>query len=494
MEPATSTLYQFHNVVPMGYPGTGFVLYWDGAKWRNVLTPPGIGTLTSVFGSSPNDVWAVGLGPTVIHWDGISWVSVSAAVNALGVSDLFSVFMLPSGTDGWAVGDGKRNRQHPLVRHLADWGMVPRTESKPAPPGYAVLRAVSLSSSTFGWIVGTAGQIFRWDGLGWNLETTPVSVELLSVFAISGSDAWAVGVADTIIRWNGASWTGPMVAPTSGVDYHSIKMVSPTDGWIAGTIDPTSLEGTLLRWNGVAWTITRSFVTVNLNGLFLFPGGTVGTAVGDAETIIHWDGMQWNAKTSPTSFDLNDVFLIATNDGWAVGEGGNIYRWNGQSWHHYETLPSGADLWGLFMTTSSDAWAVGGTASVPSGFPPTILRWNGVSWTVVSPPGVAIGQTLNDVHMLSATKAGPLAVVSASTSDNAEVGWNALGVGSKRNANGRQPELRVTCCFDDGWAVGVDRRTAAGPSHSALERFGLESRDGASRYWRPKLSLFPEPE
>jgi len=384
-------------------PGDGFVLYWDGVKWRHVLTPPGIGTLASVFAASANDVWAVGAGPTAIHWDGTSWVSVSAAVTALGVTNLLSVFILPGGTDGWAVGDGGTTDN---IRWSGTWptgawsaGPVPNLEP------VNVLRSVSLSSSTFGWIVGSGGEIFRWDGLGWNdmTLTSPVpGIDMLSVFAISGSDAWSVGVGDTIIRWNGASWTGPMVAPTAGVAYRSIRMVSAADGWIAGSVDLTSNEGTLLRWNGVAWTIVRSWVTVDLNGLFMLSGGTVGSAVGDAETIIYWNGIEWNAQTSPTSTDLFDVYLTASNDGWGVGAEGNIFRWNGQSWHHYETLPSGANLYGLFMRTSSDAWAVG--APVPPTFPPTILRWNGISWTVVSPPGVAVGETLFDVYMLSATE------------------------------------------------------------------------------------------
>ena len=445
-----------------GYPGTGYALYWDGTNWREVLTPAGSGTLVSVFAVSPNDVWAVGLGPTVIHWDGISWVAVSAAVAALGVDDLFSVFMLPGGTDGWAVGDA--GGAAPLVDNIRWSGAWPTGAWSPGLvanllPGAAVLRSVSLSSPTFGWIMGSGGQIFRWDGAGWN-DLTPTSpvvgTDMLSVFAISGNDAWAVGVSDTIIRWNGASWTGPMVAPTTGVDYRSVKMVSATDGWIAGSVDPTSLEGTLLRWNGVAWSIVRSWVTADLNDIFLLPGGTAGWAVGDAETIIKWDNVIWRPQTSPTNLQLNSVYLTSSTDGWSVGDSGNIFRWDGISWSHYETLPSGQDLFGLYMRASTDAWAVGDNPG-GAGTPPTILRWNGIAWTVVSPPGVALGERLNSVYMLSATEGWSVGSALFATSATV-LKWDGTIWSSVPSGTATTDELKSVHMLTstDGWAVGCD--------------------------------------
>ena len=404
-----------------GIGGTGFVLSYDGAKWRQVLVPKGTGTLTGVFAISTTDAWAVGLatatGPTIIHWDGIAWTLVPAPA---GLGDLFGLYMLPGGMDGWAVGDCKTD---PCAVGEVDnirWsGTFPSGSWSPGPMNPLLvaaghtLRAVSLNSPTFGWIVASNGAIFKWDGAGWLPQFTPVGVDLLSVYALSNTDAWAVGAGSTIIRWNGASWTGPMVAPTTGIDYRSIKMVSATDGWIVGALNPVTVEGLLLRWNGVAWSIVRSWITQDLNGLFMLPGGTTGSAVGDAETIILWNNVQWISQTSPTAFPLFDVFMVSTNDGWAVGGpfplglggtmGSSIFRWNGTHWFHYETLPSPNTLLGLFMLNTNDGWAVGNAAGSTS--PPAILHWDGSSWTVKSPPGVALGGTLTDVHSLTATEA-----------------------------------------------------------------------------------------
>jgi len=453
-------------------PGTGFALHFDGTKWRNVLVPGATGTLTAVFGVSPTDVWAVGLGPTIIHWDGIAWTVVAPPI---GLGDLFGLYMLPGGADGWAVGDcpagGATTGCDPATGEVDNirWsGTFPSGAWSPGPTprllgaGALVetLRAVSLNSPTFGWIVASNGAIFKWDGAGWVLQISPVAVDLLSVHALSNMDAWAVGTGSTIIRWNGASWTGPMVAPTVVIDYRSIKMVSPTDGWIAGGLNLVTVEGLLLRWNGVAWSIVRSWVTQDLNGLFMLPGGTAGSAVGDAETIIRWNNVQWISQTSPTAFPLFDVHMVSSTDGWAVGgggimpgaAGGSIFRWDGTHWFHYETLPSSESLLGVFMLNTNDGWAVGSSAGAAA--PPIILRWNGVSWVVKSPPGVALGATLTDAHALSATEAwavGSIPGVSAPILKWDGTIWTSVPSGTP--AGTVLTDLHMLSSTD-GWTVG----------------------------------------
>ena len=453
-----------YAVVPVPGGGCkGFALFWDGARWRNVLVPVGAGTLASVFIVSQNDVWAVGTrnivagAATILHWDGVSWVQLPPPVGS--VLDLFGVFMMPGGTDGWLVGSAAGGTN--VLRWSGMWPTGALSAAPALGAGPDVLRSVYLLSSTHGWIVGSATvggavdpSIYRWDGAGWlAVAPPPGSGDLLSVYSVSLTDAWAVGETNTIIRWNGASWTGPMVAPTVGaVNYHSIRLVSATDGWIAGTLNPTSNEGLLLRWDGTAWSIIRSYVTVNLNNIFLLPGGAEGAAVGDAETIIHWSGSIWFAQTSPTFFGLNAISMVATNDGWAVGDLGNIFKYDGRSWSHYETLPSGVPLMGLHMRTSTDGWAVGDSPG--AGFPPTILHWSGTAWTVVSPSGVALGQALLAVDAVSATETW--AVGTGGASPATMLKWDGSIWASVPSGT---PVGAVLTSIDmlsssDGWAVG----------------------------------------
>jgi len=432
----------------------GFALFWDGSKWRQTLIPASAGTLTSVFITAANDVWAVGMNHTIIHWDGTSWVA--ATVPITNNDKLFSVFMLPGGMDGWAV--GRTNAGIPtLLRWSGTWP-TGAWSTVAAPAGALDLYGVALSSPTEGWAVGRAGTILRWDGAGWTLVTpSPTTSNLFSVSIVDAGDAWAVGASSTIIRWNGASWTGPMVAPTTGIDYHSVCMVTATDGWIAGNIYPSTREGLLLRWDGTAWSIKWSYVTVNLNNVAMLPliGGTIGVSVGDAETIIRWDGSTWFAQTSPTFVGINALYLVSSNDGWAVGRNGTIFRWNGQSWNHYFDSPSGVSLNGLFMRSSTDAWAVGNATN--HGTPPTILRWNGVIWNPITPPGVALGQNLTDVFMTSATEGWAVGTgasgVSAATLKWDGTLWTSVPSGTPGGSSLQSVHMLSST---DGWAVGMN--------------------------------------
>lgn len=451
-------------------PNNGLALYYDGFKWRNVLLPYGTPTLTSVSIVGQNDVWAVGINPNgidngvVLHWNGVAWQRVLVPA---GVGPLYSVFMLPGGADGWAVGD-EDGGGAPDVDVIRWSGTFPTGAWSPASIPTSplltggALQSVHMTSPTFGWIVGDSVpgsfRIFKFDGAGWLGQPDPISapLDLLSVYGISATDAWAVGEGDTIIHWNGASWTGPMVAPTTGIDYRSVWMVSATDGWIAGTESSLTSEGILLRWNGAAWSIQRSWVNVDLNTVFMLPGGVAGGSAGDAETIIRWTGTEWLAQTSPSFTTFNDLWMIASNDGWAVGDFGRIFRWDGRHWFHYETLPSRDNLYGLFFVSSTDGWAVGSTptGTSPSGafLGPTILRWNGVSWSVVTPPGVALNQELRDIWCLSSSQCWAVGT------DSVVLKWDGVIWASVPSGLASTDDLLSVQMLSptDGWAVGCD--------------------------------------
>jgi hypothetical protein len=78
----------------------GIMLHWDGATWTKV----GVGTsrdLLGVFGTGSTDVWAVGR-HTVLHYDGTTWSAVQTGFD--GAS--FNAVWAGSPDDVWAVGEG----------------------------------------------------------------------------------------------------------------------------------------------------------------------------------------------------------------------------------------------------------------------------------------------------------------------------------------------------------------------------------------------------
>ncbi len=205
----------------------------------------------------------------------------------------------------------------------------------------------------------------------------------------------------------------------------SLVMISPTDGWAAGSGAAGPL---LLHWDGTQWT----------NSGNLFPGANYGIlsfsalasndvwAVGLIKSslwqtlVIHWDGAQWTVVPSPnpgtldsTYFQanrLNAVTALAANDVWAVGEFSNdrkigvplALHWDGAQWAQtpLATLPYDPDpynrgqyfneLNAIYAPVADNVWAVG--RYVSDGFRSfgQIQHWDGQHWSLVpaSDPGV----------------------------------------------------------------------------------------------------------
>jgi hypothetical protein len=74
------------------------VSHWDGAHWSPPEHPPSV--LNGVWARSPTDVFAVGLGGRIQHWNGSAWSQMSSGITA----DLYGVWGTGQ-ADVFAVGD-----------------------------------------------------------------------------------------------------------------------------------------------------------------------------------------------------------------------------------------------------------------------------------------------------------------------------------------------------------------------------------------------------
>ena len=68
--------------------GGGGIYYYNGSSW-GLQTAPGCGDLNGIWGSSANDIWAVGDSGTLLHYGGCAGGPTSAALNTtLGTVNL----------------------------------------------------------------------------------------------------------------------------------------------------------------------------------------------------------------------------------------------------------------------------------------------------------------------------------------------------------------------------------------------------------------------
>lgn len=278
--------------------------------------------LYSVWGSSPTDVWTVGVddgnGPLVLHYDG-AWSRVDTGLTG----DLLWVWG-ESADSIWFSGRGGR-----VVHHIPSAGTF--TEHAAADPT-DVLWGLWGSSGNDIWAVGqtagNTGTIVHYDGTDWSPATVPqqaVAAPVWKAWGTSASDVFLVGAADLIAHWDGTELTlidtpitsqsvdfltvsgcGDEVVAVGG--YGNGKVARSTDGgvtWVDDSPPPLSVApafigtsvsctqgayavgGDLAIWkrgpSGWAATCEPSFAGIDFHGTWVDEDGGVWSVGGNLD-------------------------------------------------------------------------------------------------------------------------------------------------------------------------------------------------------------------
>jgi hypothetical protein len=303
--------YRFHprtSTVTVNGGDVGGVNFFAGSPTAWTSVPSGTtNNLIGVWGSGPNDVWAVGRGGTILHWNDSAWTAVPSSTTA----NLFGV-----------------------------WGSGPNDV----------------------WATG-GGTILHWNGSAWSSVSSGTSADLLGVWGSGPNDVWAVGdLGGTIVHWNGSAWSSvPSGLPSGTTDYlYGVWGSGPSDVWAVGGDD---IASTILHWNGGAWTPVEflggnesSFRSVwgsGPNDVWAFDGFA---------SVVHWNGSAWSESYFKVGGPLS-VWGSGPNDVWAVGWSGSMVHWDGSAW---SSVASGTTniLWGVWGSGPNDVWAVGAGGTI----------------------------------------------------------------------------------------------------------------------------------
>ncbi len=274
------------------------------------------GTLLSIWGPSPNDVYAVG-GPRgntpykalVMHFDGTQWKRLDAN---------------NTDTYWWVHG----------------------------------------SSATDIWLTGENGRITHWDGASFKDYTSGTTATIFGAWAASATDAWAVGgtpeggtgaANDVLLHWDGTIWSNSPLPRALGRTYFKVWGTGPDNVYAvgeAGTIwhrtqgvwklesDPPVAHGTLLTVHGC--------------------GPNDVYAVGSRD-VLRWDGATWRSEPVQLLNDVNGVSCANSGQVAIVGTGGLKQRRVEGTWYDdFGTKPY-SDLHGAWIDQAGGIWAVGGS-------------------------------------------------------------------------------------------------------------------------------------
>ena len=383
----------------------GHALHWDGSSV--VAEPTGTDVkLQDVWGVSADDVWIVGKDATILRWNGTQLVSVPAPVSGnlfhvrgSSASDVWVGETASYGSDALWNWDGNSWVLTDFEGVLGElWAFSPTDVWVAGDPmqhfdgaswsgtastvTQSTLTDVWVNGQDDVWAVGSSGSVLHWDGDSWTQEPSVSGGDWNALGGTTSDDVWGVGADGAVVHWNGVQWS-PV---SSGTDFslYDVWVAAPGDVWVVGG---DNASGFVLR-GGPSGLALQHETSVRLDGIWGTSADDVW-AVGQAGTVLHWDGLSWTSVDSPTDNSLLAVFGLSADDVWAVGTVGTLLHWDGSTWFVLDpvtTMPL-LSVWGA---STDDIWAVGTYVRNPPGmytFKPSTIHWDGTSWSVVSDLG-----------------------------------------------------------------------------------------------------------
>lgn len=266
----------------------------------------------------------------------------------VGVSNTLHDVWGSSSDDIWAVGNA-------MILHQKQ-GVIT------ALPQASQLRLNGIwgSSATDIWAVGDSGAILRsTDGKTWMPQSSAPS-DLYSICGNGPSDVWAVGARGTVVRYNGtSSWTTQSgIGIPSSINLNGVWCGSDREVWIAGD------SGSLYLFDGSNFGPITDLPKTDQHLLSIWGDGLGDLyVVGQAGTLLtrRADTMKWTLRTKPGV----DLVRVSGRQGspmaWAIGAGGTMLRMDAED----QSPVSGRteSLQGIFFPSvpvgSNSAWIVG---------------------------------------------------------------------------------------------------------------------------------------
>jgi len=321
----------------------GVVPSCANVSWCMVETPvTPIHALTSVWGASKDDVWAVGSGGSIIHFDGAVWTATPSGhqqtlygVWGSGPNDIWVV----SSTDLILHGTGFKDGAAAWEKVTA-WGPTYEVPSR---------RGRTLA------VWGTSASDVRIGGSAFDFSATAVPWEEWD----ESTDFLFVGRGNQLVKR--AANDVAVWRPLPG--RHTIKSIwgsSATDVWMTGEITAGDDLGRGVTLHGRPYGGGRPHPNVPANAdlcLNCDPGCS-GCAIMD-------DALEWTVVDSQTSALLESVWGSSASDVWAVGVHGTIRRiqTGDARWQKIES-PTTKTLHGVWGSGPNDIWMVGDDATI----------------------------------------------------------------------------------------------------------------------------------
>ena len=221
---------------------------------------------------------------------GITWIEVNIASNVRVTSiQFFNNMMYVCGRNGY-------------LAYSTDGGTTWLTIDLHINVNFTNL---VLVNAAYGFLIGEAGVIYRFDGSVWTRIDLHTNVTLNHI-VVSGSLVWLVGDGGLVWCFDGRTWTSINITTT--VDLVDIHFIDARYGWIVGEggIVWRTIDGGI-TWNRVNISVSTA---INIHNI-CFASRWVGWVTCDAGLIYQTidGGLTWSQIQLNTSMNLLCMFF-----------------------------------------------------------------------------------------------------------------------------------------------------------------------------------------
>ena len=220
-----------------GTPEQGEIYHFDGQSWRQMAIP-NVPILVWVYGFAPDNILAVGVGGGVLRYDGAEWRKLDAGTT----EDLWGVWG-PAPDDVWIVG-GTVGDGAPALLHFDGVTFTPVGTPANDRNATSLFKVWGIGSKVFA--VGERGLIIEYTGGAWAQRPTGADADedFVSLWGTSEDHIVAVGGRSSarLAVYDGKGWKTSKFAALPGlnavfIDEADMAVVGGMNGYVAA-FDP----------------------------------------------------------------------------------------------------------------------------------------------------------------------------------------------------------------------------------------------------------------
>lgn len=284
--------------------------------WQLEQVEPRLTQLSGVWGTSSENVFAIGSRGAILHFDGNRWIRQRSGTG----KNLASVWAASPGR-AYAVGldgviltfDGrawKTERSGTTKTLLGVWG----------------------SSDADVYAVGRGGTILHFDGRSWTRQTSGTRHDLTAVWGSSSTDVHAAGLHGTLLHSDGTRWSADVPAFGWHWTFTAIGGSSAANVYAGGWMRPSGQlgaerEGVLVRFDGETWSPLSGAESQIVEGIWVARRSEaylVGPALNGLEQVRRYDGQGFEIVDSEGRFAPRAIWGAPTGELFVVGTNGFV--------------------------------------------------------------------------------------------------------------------------------------------------------------------------